>query len=160
MKTQLKTWGLILSLFLAVGCSVKPWDDGGGVDPNPNPGPAAKLWVVVVESPKRLNARPDIEAVLNGASLREYVKSHCAPGSDGKTPEFRIYYDSQDVSRESPAIRHLFTRAAEDSKAKGVEPWTALSNGKKVLSVAVPEGLEADGKTPKFVSLLQKYGGK
>lgn len=154
MRFPNKKSAMILVLILA-GCGTN-WDDND-VDPQPTPG--AKLWVVVVESTSRLKARPDIENVLNGVKLREYCKSHCKAGPDGKTPEFRVYFDSQDVSRESPAIRHLFTKAAGDSKAKGIEPWIAFSDGRKVISQEVSAELESDG-TPKIVSVLKKHGGE
>lgn len=141
---------------IVIGCGAPNWDDVGPVDPTPQPG--AKLWVVIVESTARLKSRPEVENILNGIKLREYVKTHCKPGPDGKTPEFRVYFDKQDVSRESPAIRHLFTKAANDSKAKGIEPWIALSDGRRVISQEFPTELEQDG-TPKVVSLLKKYGG-
>lgn len=145
---------LILSLFVA-GCA-GGWDDQK-IDPVP-PRPHGNFWVVIVESPNRLKARPDVENILQGKYLREYVKTHCKVGPDGKTPEFRLYYDTQTVDRESPAIRSLFTKAVTDSKAKGIEPWLAFSDGRKVISKPFPTELEADG-TPKAVSLLKQYGG-
>lgn len=133
-------------------------DPPAPVPPGPTPpGPdvVGKLWVVIVQDTAQLSQYPakQIEALLS-TRLRDYAKSHCLTGTDGKTPEYKVYDKNADVSKESPAIQKAFKTALEDmSKAGSIGPWLTTSNGKAGFSGPLPADTDAT------IEKLKIYGG-
>lgn len=146
-----KVWFLIKS-----GTDPPPGPNPPGPTPDPKPEPAP-LWVVIVRDGASLSKLPQSQlTALNGAALRDYCKTHCRPGADGKTPDFRIYEPDTDVSHQSPAIQKAYKTAVEEmTKADPTRttPWLTLSNGKTGYSGPLPTD-EAS-----ILAKLKTYGG-
>jgi hypothetical protein len=133
-----------------------------GTDPPSPPVPTpveppvvGKLWVVIVKDGAHLSQLPSsqIQALLS-ASVRDYCAAHCLKGTDGKTPEFKVYDKDTDVSQQSPAIQKAFKTAVEDlTKSGTTSPWLAVSNGKTGYSGPLPLTEAA------LLEKLKIYGG-
>lgn len=139
----------------------------GCVRPLPGPQPAplppapivvpitpAPLAVVIVKDNSKLSDLPSEQlAALMSGTLRDYCKSHCRLGPDGKTPEFRTYEWDTDTKLESKDIQDLFSDAVSHGKASGA-PWLAVSNGKAGFSGPFP------ATETEALAVLKKYGGE
>lgn len=146
-----KVWFTIKS-----GTDPPPGPGPGPVDPPPDVKPVVgKLWVVIVKDGTKLSKYPQsqINALLS-TKLRDYCASHCLTGTDGKTPEFKVYDKDTDVSQQSPAIQKAFKTAVEDmTKAGSIGPWLATSNGSQGFSGDMPLTDVA------VIEKLKVYGG-
>lgn len=136
-----------------------------GTDPPPEPGPpqprpddkpvVGKLWVVIVKDGAHLTQLPSsqMQALLS-TKIRDYCSTHCLAGTDGKTPEFKVYDKDTDVSQQSPAIQKAFKMAVDDmAKAGSTAPWLTVSNGKTGYSGPLPLTETA------VIEKLKIYGG-
>ncbi|MDB5338688.1 MAG: hypothetical protein JWN70_4307 [Planctomycetaceae bacterium] len=133
-----------------------------GTDPPPHVDPApedktvvGKLWVVIVKDGAHLSqlSSSQMQALLS-TTVRDYCTAHCLKGTDGKTPEFKVYDKDTDVSQQSPAIQKAFKTAVEDLAKSGTTgPWLTVSNGKTGYSGPLPL-TEAT-----VIEKLKVYGG-
>ncbi len=135
-----------------------------GTDPPepkpPVPGPddkpvVGKLWVVIVKDGAHLSQLPSsqMQALLS-TTVRDYCTAHCLKGTDGKTPEFKVYDKDTDVSQQSPAIQKAFKTAVDDLAKSGTTgPWLTVSNGKTGYSGPLPLTEAA------VIDKLKVYGG-
>lgn len=116
-------------------------DPPAPVVPTPDDKPViGKLWVVIVKDGAHLTQIPSsqMQALLS-TSVRDYCATHCRPGTDGQTPEFKVYDKVTDVSRQSPAIQKAFQTAVDDLAKSGTSaPWLTVSNGKSGYSGPLP----------------------
>lgn len=105
------------------------------------------LQVVIIEETADRGALPasQIDAML-GQSVREYCRTHCKK-SDGKTPDFRLLDDDDNVAAADKWIQDAFALPRTSL------PWVAVSNGKGGASEALPATSED------LLKLLKKYGG-
>lgn len=133
----------------------------GPVPPGPNPPPdekpivVGKLWVVIVKDGANLSKVPasQVSAMLS-VKLRDYCGTHCLSGTDGKTPEFKVYDKDTDVSQQSPAIQKAFKTAVDDLAKSGTAgPWLTVSNGTTGYSGPLPLTEAA------LLDKLKSYGG-
>lgn len=148
-----KVWFQIKS-----GTDPPPPGPGPGPEPGPVDPPAPQpspLWVVIVKDGATLSKLPASQlAALTSAKIREYCDSHCRKGTDGKTPEFKLYEKDTEVTRQSPAIQKAFQTAVEDMrKANSTGPWLAISNGTAGYSGPLPLTESA------VLEKLKEYGG-
>jgi len=154
----MKKWLSIALALLIAGC-VRPL-------PSPAPIPAppvpivvpivtAPLRVVIVKDNATLQRLPPAQFVaVNSAKVRDYCKTHCQMGPDGKTPEFRAYEWDTDTQAQSQAIQDAFAEALRGGgKSSGV-PWLVVNNGSAGYSGPFP-ATEAEA-----IALLKKYGGE
>lgn len=105
--------------------------------------------VLVVTDSENLAKMPSSQiAVITGTDVRDYLDKHCVKGPDGKTPEYRFFHATTDVSFSSPLWKEAF--AAPRSSL----PWILVSNGKTGYSGPLPVN------TAETLKLLKKYGGE
>lgn len=142
-------WALVLVLLLNQqgGCNIHwPTPDHG---PTPAPIPAEGLHVLFVWDKQKANEydRGQLEAIQSSA-VRLYLDSHAAKGADGKTPEYRMFETTSDVSQESKLFKDAFARPRSSL------PWVWIVKGNRGYEGPVP-------KTPdELLALLKKYGGE
>lgn len=136
-----------------------------GTDPPPVPQPpipdphdktvVGQLWVVIVKDGAHLSQLPSsqMQALLS-TRVRDYCTAHCWKGTDGKTPEFKVYDKDTDISQQSPAIQKAFKTAVDDLAKSGTNgPWLTVSNGKTGYSGPLPLTEAA------VIEKLKVYGG-
>lgn len=135
-----------------------PTPDPDPVDPKPDPEPnpqPGKLMVIMVKDLSRVSElSPKQLEILLSTKIREYTATHCKTGTDGKTPEFKVFNVDTVIEGESPEIKEGFAAAAKEIKEKNGIAWLAVSNGKSGWSGPLPENEE------KTLELLKKYGGE
>ena len=147
-------------IYSKVWFSIHSGTDPPPVDPIDPPGPkpdivVGKLWVVIVKDSAKVSELPSSQTqALLSVKLREYCDTHCLTGTDGKTPEFKVYDKDTDVSKQSPQIQKAFKTAVEEMTKAGAITWLAVSNGKAGFSGQLPM-TEAT-----VIEKLQVYGGK
>lgn len=148
------------SIYSKVWFQIKSGTDPPPGPPTPGPGPddqavVGKLWVVIVKDGARVSQLPASQMqVLLSTTLRDYCATHCLKGTDGKTPEFKVYDRDTDVSQQSPAIQKAFKTAVEDLARSGTTaPWLTVSNGKTGYSGPLPLTETA------VIEKLKVYGG-
>lgn len=128
------------------------------VDPEPDIITPAKISVVIIQKQLDLSKVPPAQLqIFTSTKIRDYAATHCMMGLDGKTPEFKIYQkNTEDLSKQSPAIQKGFKLALEDMQKSENEPllWIAVSNGSQGFSGPLPANEE------ETLKLLKKYGGE
>ena len=126
------------------------------IEPPPDDQPiVGKLWVVIVKDGAHLSRLPSsqMQALLS-TTLLDYCATHCLKGTDGKTPEFKVYDKDTDISQQSPAIQKAFNTAVDDLNKSGTTgPWLTISNGKTGYSGPLPLTEAA------VLEKLKVYGG-
>jgi len=153
----MRKWLSVALALLIAGC-VRPLPSPAPIPVPPVPIVApivtAPLRVLIVKDNATLNRLPPAQfvAVMSG-SVRDYCKTHCQMGPDGKTPEFRTYEWDTDTQAQSQAIQEAFAEAVKSGKASGV-PWLVVNNGAAGYSGPFP-ATEAEA-----IALLKKYGGE
>jgi hypothetical protein len=99
-------------------------------------------------------------AAMDSAAVQEYLNSHVQTGSDGKTPESKRYRKTADLSKQSATVQKLHSAIVSKMDSSG-DPFIGVAITEKRFSVSkIPPGLESDGKTPKLLTWLRKYGGE
>ena len=113
------------------------------------------ISVVIVRDGETSSKLP--QSILNqftSIKIRDYCFTHCILSPESN-PEFRIFDENTDVSKESKSIRDLFKQATDgltkDSKRR---PWVAISSGASIFNTSLPT-TEAE-----TLKLLKKYGGE
>lgn len=118
--------------------------------PGPSPIPGDGLRVLVVYKGGTVLSQGQLDAMYGG-DVQAYLRSKCVKGLDGKTPEFRMFPDNIDLSKESQVWKDAMGRGKADSKS--TYPWVMIANGDKGVSQALPAN-QAD-----MLKLLQSIGG-
>lgn len=122
-------------------------------DPTP-PGPPAPipgdgLRVLMVYESAELSKMPAAQnAALYSKQVENYLNSHCPPGVDGKTKDWRIWDKDVDTSGEAKIWQDAMKRPW------GGAPWIIISNGKTGYEGKLP-ATEAD-----LLTLIKTYGGQ
>lgn len=143
---------------LSLGCL----SDGGGVGPNP-PAPRQLAAVVMVVDETRADPLPSgVVVAMDSNAVQNYLATHTAKAADGKTPESKRYRKSEDLSAQSPIVQKLHAATVKKmTAAGGSDPFIGVAvNQRKFIVGKIPPGMESDGKTPKLLTLLKKYGGE
>lgn len=139
------------------------------VDP-PAPAPIAGegLRMLLVEESKLRNTLPKSQQYIYSAKeVRDYLRAKCPIGSDGKTPEYRIWdiyqtiASSSEDTRWKDAFKRVTTSISSPSKVRpnirmftpGKLPWVLISNGKTGYEGPLPANV------PDMMALLKKFGG-
>lgn len=123
----------------------------GPTPPGPTPDPAPipvdgfrVLFVVdqgvVIPSPQH--------GVIFGAAVRDYLDRKCPKGSDGKTPEYRIW------GKDTVPVGHAQHWIDVMKRPRKSYPWMVVSNGKTGYEGPVP------GSVAEALELLKKHGGE
>ena len=86
--------------------------------------------------------------VLRSTTLRSYLNSKCAVGSDGKTKEWRIWDQSTNSSLDTPLWDAAFKRPRKSL------PWILISTGKTGFEGPLPATVDDT------LALLKQYGGE
>ncbi len=150
-----------LVLFVCVGLALSGCVRPNPVPPTPPVPPPpivepivkAPFWVVIVKDGENLQAMPPAQLqILYSPEIRKYCEANCVKGSDGKTPEFRIFHKETDVSLESESIRAAFKIAVDDMAKTDKKSWIALSNGKAGYSGPLPDTV------PATLEIMKQYG--
>jgi hypothetical protein len=115
--------------------------------PPPIPGNGLRV-LVVYESADLARYPPGQLAVLYAKAVRDYLNTHCPPGPDGRTREWRIYDQDTDTSGESKTWQDAMRRP------RASLPWIVVSNGRTGYEGPLPASV-AD-----TLALLRKYGGE
>lgn len=151
---------LLAASILFSGCL--PDRDEPGPGPNP-PAPKQLAAVVMVVDEGRVDPLPSgLVVAMDSGAVQNYLISHTAKAADGKTPESKRYPKKIDLSKQSETVQKLHAATVSKMEASGSsEPFIGIAVTPKRFAVGkIPEGLEADGKTPKLLTLLKKYGGE
>lgn len=154
-----KIFGLALLAVVSLGCLP---DNGPGPGPNP-PTPRKLAAVVMVVDERREDPLPSGYVVaMDSNAVQSYLLSHTAAASDGKTPESKRYPKKIDLSKQSATVQKLHSATVSKMEASGSnDPFIGIAITEKRFAVGkVPDGMESDGKTPKLLTLLKKYGGE
>jgi len=124
-----------------------PTPDPDELPPIPNEG--FRAMIIYENNPKTEAERmpPSQQAILGSPVIRSYLDSKCAKGQDGKTPEWRMVEQHDDLSNES----NIWKLAMALPRAS--VPWIVVSDGKRGTSEPLPK-TEAE-----TLALLKKYGG-
>lgn len=133
----------------------KPIPDVDPVDP-PMPAPVVgKLYVVIIRDGAHLTKLPSAQiTAMSGVKIRDYCATHCLKGADGKTPEFRVYEPTTDVSAQSPGMQKAYKETLADmTKAGSTGPWLGVSNGTTGFTGPMPAN-DVDA-----IKKLSIYGG-
>lgn len=156
MKRFRSLHALPVLLLLALGCLSKP-----SPGPGPNPTPRQLAAVVMVLDENRSEPISSGHAVaINARVVQEYLDSHCAKASDGATPESKRYGKKVDLQMQSPVVQKLHA-AVVGKMADSRDPNIGIAvTDRRFVIGKIPEGFESDGKTPKLLTLLKKYGGE
>lgn len=117
------------------------------VDPAPIPADGNRV-LIVYETADLTNYPAAQTNVLYAKQVRDYLRSKCVVGPDGKTREWRIYDKDLDLSGESPLWRDAMKR---DRKSL---PWIVISTGKTGYEGPLPADV------PSTLALLKKYFGE
>ncbi len=122
--------------------------------PPPNPAPINDTGfrvLIVEETVDRSKLPPAQRLILTSGTVRDYLRSKCAPDStanqDGRA--YRIWDKDSDVSNELKSWQDAFKRAKADKNFK--TPWILVSNGKTGYEGPLPENVD------KMIELLKKY---
>jgi hypothetical protein len=132
---------------------------GPGVPLAPAPISAPGFRALIVEEVENRHRLPPGQlAALTSqgpGSLREYLKTHCAPGPDGKTPDATILDDDDTVELMPEYWRGVYEQRPREGlgEARGL-PWWILSNG----STGVVGSLPTD--EPSIVGAAKQVGGE
>lgn len=130
-----------------------PPDPGPNPPPNP-PTPTPPITepgfrvLIVYESADLSKLPPSQQNVLYGATVRDYLTSHCKVGPDGKTIEWRIWDKDVATDKESKLWQEVMKRP------RTALPWIVISNGVTGYEGPLPVNVEDT------LALLKKYGGQ
>ena len=116
------------------------------LSPEPAPIHAPGLRVLIVEesSEREKLPREQLE-LLASRDVRKWLDEHCAMGSDGKTPEWRIFDPDANLAKESTIWREAIKIHGE------ILPRIVVSNGKRGFVGPLP------ANTAEALKLLAKY---
>lgn len=114
------------------------------VNPAPIAGDGFKV-LILEDSTQRAKLPATQLSVIMGSKVREFFKSKCVKGPDGKTPEARIWDPSDDFTGESKAWQDAVKRPRKSL------PWIIISNGKTGYEGPLPDTVD------KTIELMTKY---
>ena len=121
------------------------------VDPTPvdPPIPTDGNRVLIVYESSELSALPPDQAVLmTSGNVRDYLQRKCSKGSDGKTPEFRIWDKDVDATNAGQTWKDALA-----IQRNGL-PWLIVSNGTTGFSGPLPDNEAA------LIAKLKQYLGE
>lgn len=114
--------------------------------PGPAPIPSPGLRVLMIYESASLSTMPDAQrAILYDQGIRAYLDSTTPKGSDGKTPEYRIWDKDVNASGDDKLWQTAFARPRTSI------PWLIVSNGTSGYEGPLPATV-AD-----TMSLIKKY---
>lgn len=119
------------------------------VDP-PAPIPLAGLRVLIKverQPADLLKLTAGQREVIQSTKTDEYLNSVCTTGADGKTKEWRVYDQNQDMTNDAPHWRDAMKRAHASI------PWIIISNGKTGFEGPLPPDITVES----FKALVNKY---
>jgi hypothetical protein len=137
---------------ITVGTPVPPGPGPGPgpQPPGPAPIPASGLRVLMIYDQKHLTDLPaGQQSILRGADMRTYLNAKAAPGTDGKTKEWRMW--PADADPGTDAGEKLFGDAMKRERKS--LPWIVISNGKAGFEGPLPASVDATKQ------LIDKYAG-
>lgn len=151
-------------VYAKVWLKIKSGTDPPIPDPKPDPDPKpipipGKLTAVFLKDEERLAQAPSAQVVvLTSDKIRKYLKTHCATGTNGTLPEYRVLNNNpdSDISQESPNMQKAYKTALQEMSAAPTKPiiWLAVSNGVTGYSGPLPSNED------ETLLLLKKYGGE
>lgn len=114
--------------------------------PTPAPIPDAGLRILIVYETSQLGsmAKPQL-AILYDQAFRVWLSGVAVKGSDGKTPDWRVYDKDADVTADSALWKTALARP------RASVPWMIVSNGKTGWEGPLPASVD-DAK-----ALIQRY---
>jgi hypothetical protein len=125
-----------------------PVDPVKPVDPAA-PIPAAGLRVLVVFDAAKLSTlTAQQQGAIFSKDVRDYLRANCPKGTDGVTPEWRMWPADVDTTGESKLWQDAFKRP------RAGDFWVIVSNGVTGYEGPLPAN-SAD-----MLALIKKYGGK
>lgn len=127
-----------------------PVPPGPKPDDNPPiPNEGFRVMIVYENNPKTEAERmtKEQQAILGSPSIRAYLDSKCPKGQDGKTPEWRLFEQHDDLSNETNVWKLAMQMPRQSL------PWIVISDGKTGFSGPLPK-TEAE-----TLALLKTYGG-
>lgn len=129
------------------GCSIpNPFPPSPPPAPAPNPGPS-KLMVLVV-TPNDVSKVPAAQnAIFSSGIVRDYLSTHCLTGTDGKTPEYRVWNENVQIVGESDLWKTAMGRTRKSL------PWIIVNYGAGLFEGPLPATVDDT------LTLLKKYGG-
>jgi len=114
--------------------------------PNPPPIPTQGLRVLIVLESKDLSNLPSSQiSAINAREVREYMNLKCA--KDGNQPEWRVYDQQTNVTRESKVWQDAMARPRQSL------PWIVISNGVDGFEGPLPVNVA------ELMKKLKQYGG-
>ncbi len=128
----------------------------GPIPPGPGPGPfppplppapiAGDGLRVLMTFPEKASLTQAQHSAIYGQDVRDYLNRKTPLGPDGKTHEWRIYKEGENLAGEAATWRDAYARKRDSS------PWIVVSNGKTGEEVPVTS-------IDQVMKLLKKYGG-
>lgn len=141
--------GAVLALPSMKGCSIpNPFTPKPPApQPAPEPPKPSKLMVLIV-TPNDVSAVPPAQmAVFTSGAVRDYLNAHCLAGTDGKTPEYRVWNENVQVVGESDLWKTAMGRPRKSL------PWIIVNYGSGLFEGPLPVTVDDT------LALLKKYGG-
>lgn len=131
-----------------------PPDPGPDIDPQPDPEPdvpapipvAGFRVLMIYETADKSRMPRGQQDILNSKELRAYLDSNCVKGSDGYTPEWRLY--DQDIQFPTTCDT-VWCKAM--TRPRSSIPWVIISNGTTGYEGPWPANVT------EFIALLEKY---
>lgn len=114
--------------------------------PSPFPSPGLRALIVYEATNGAPQLTPAQTDEIYGEALSSYVASKFAKGTDGKTPEFRVWDKDVDPAKMPQLWKDAFLRP-------GPVPRLIVGNGAKGYDGKLPEG-------GKILETIQSIGGK
>ena len=116
--------------------------------PTPAPIPAAGLHVLIVEESAERGKLPiNQQSIILGATVRDYLDTHCAVEADGKTHGYRIWDKDVATNNESQLWQDAMKRQ------RSSVPWVVISNGREGYEGPLPKSVD------EMMTLLRRFGG-
>lgn len=117
--------------------------------PQPAPIPEIGLRVLIVYDPKVLaGAGKDLQSIIFGAAIREYLNTRTPLGADNQTHEWRIWpagYTDDQLQYAPPLWKAAYKRPRQSP------PWIIISNGVTGFEGPLPTTVDAT------LELIKKY---
>lgn len=116
--------------------------------PSPAPIPEVGFRVLIVYESSELGKMPSAQqSIIFSTTVRSYLNSKCAIGTDGKTKEWKFWDKDSNTVNETKLWQTAFARPRTSI------PWIIISNGTSGFEGPLPANID------ETMTLLKKYGG-